>query len=204
MHLSREDIYPIILSAISREEPFILTPKGQLISFFCEVVEIKNYTLIIKNPIPAIHAPFVTTAESYSLFFRQYWMTFDHIKSHGKNILVEIPEQINVGQSRNEERIYFSNKENVNIVIPHPFDKGTFLKRKVIDLSSGGLSFRAKFRTLLIQPGRILNHFKIHKSENEIIEQSGKVVYLKQIVDLSGQNHFQVGVQFNDVGAKKI
>ena len=99
-------------------------------------------------------------------------------------------------QNRIEERTYFSTKDNVYATILHPFDSGTIIKRKVLDLSESGMSIRSRFRTKLMEPGRIFQEIKIYKNDNILIQKKAKVIYLKQIVDLQGMAQFQVGMQF--------
>jgi len=113
-----------------------------------------------------------------------------------KNILIKIPLEIHRMQNRIEERTYFSTKDNVYATILHPFDSGTIIKRKVLDLSESGMSIRSRFRTKLMEPGRIFQEIKIYKNDNILIQKKAKVIYLKQIVDLQGMAQFQVGMQF--------
>ena len=193
---ANNDVIDYIKKSQENQETFVLSPKDQKISFFFEVLKISNDEMVIKNPIPPIHAPYVMSSSSYTVFFKNFWINIDKIIPSGTNILIKIPLEIHRMQNRIEERTYFSTKDNVYATILHPFDSGTIIKRKVLDLSESGMSIRSRFRTKLMEPGRIFQEIKIYKNDNILIQKKAKVIYLKQIVDLQGMAQFQVGMQF--------
>ncbi|MEY4066273.1 MAG: hypothetical protein RIR26_2481, partial [Pseudomonadota bacterium] len=99
-------------------------------------------------------------------------------------------------QSRSEQRKIFSAHDRAEVVIVHPFDGGTVLRRRLYDLSKGGLSFRARTQTRLMQPGRVFAKLEIIQSGKGSEIKTGRVVYIKQIFEENGRHYYQVGVQF--------
>lgn len=194
--VGKEEIVRLITLAKEREEPVVLSPKNLPMSFFCNVVHVDDEFVTLKNSIPPALAPYVVVAESFGLFCRLYWFHTEKIIPAGVYLKLPLPEQAQLGETRQMERIGFSEKENAKVEIQHPFDTGTTLSRRVFDLSDAGMSFRARHATPFLQPGRHLPELNIFVKGKLNKSCAGRVVYIKQIVDVSGQDFYQVGVQF--------
>jgi hypothetical protein len=198
MQISRDIMLDALQLAKDREEPVVLSPEGKGVSFLTTVLEMSREWVTLKNPVPPELASFVVDSPQYLLFFRSFKMAAPRLFPHGVNLQFPISHDVEQTQSRNEERIYFSEKERAWIEIQHPFDSATQLFRRVFDLSQGGLSFRARVHTPFIQSGRLLPSCEVFVDGESRVKKSGKIVYVKQIIDLRGQSYFQVGVQFTD------
>lgn len=198
MQVGRHEIVEVVSMAREREEPLVLSPQGKAVSFFCMALEVAEDAVVIRNPIPPHMAPGVLIAQAYGLFCRNYHIQSSALVPVGTHLRFPIPEFATLNKARNEERVYFAPKENAIVEIQHPFDPGTVLRRRVFDLSTGGMSFRARIDSPFIQPGRTLPSCRIFLQGLPYETRSGRVVYVKQIIDINSQSYFQVGVQFTE------
>lgn len=195
--LTREEIFDVALESLRREEPVVLSPMERGVSFFCMLSEVDPNWMTLRNPVPPEIIHSVLSAESFGLFCKAYWLQTDKLTPHGTFLRFALPETAVLGNARNAERVYFSPRDNAVVEIQHPFDPGTILRRRVFDLSEGGLSFRARIHTPFIQPGRLLPSCQVFIQGHAKVRHKGRVVYVKRIIDLGGQSYFQVGVQFS-------
>jgi hypothetical protein len=194
--LTREEIAEVVSLAKEREEPVVLSPQGMDVSFFCLVVDVTADQVVLRNPIPPEMAARVRDVRDFSLFCRMYLLRSERVEPFGTLIRFPLPAFAELNQARQLERVHFAAKENAVVEIQHPFDSSTTLRRRVFDLSSGGMSFRARRKTPFIQPGRILPTCQIFLQGLPYEKRRGRVVYVKQIIDVNAQSFYQVGVQF--------
>jgi hypothetical protein len=194
--LGRDSIVEFLALAKEREEPVVLSPQGLNTSFFCLVTDVSHLYLTLRNPIPPEKVPLLNTVESYALFCRSYLLVAKKLEPFGTLVRFPVPDFAALNQARQMERVHFSAKENVVVEIQHPFDPATVLRRRVFDMSKGGLSFRSRTKNPFIQPGRILPSCQIFLQGLPYERKRGRIVYVKQIIDLNSCDYYQVGVQF--------
>lgn len=194
--ISRAEINDVARQARERDEPLVLSPHGLAVSFFCNVHEVSDEWITLRNPIPPEMIASVLQSTLFSLFIRSYSVSSARVSPFGTFLRFPVPDYAEQLQTRQEERVYFSGRERAIVEIQHPFDMATVLVRQVFDLSQGGMSFRARLQTPFIQPGRDLPSLKISIDGAPRGQHAGRVVYVKKIVDLLGKKYFQVGVQF--------
>jgi hypothetical protein len=166
------------------------------VSFFCVVADVTPEHVVLRNPIPATMATRSRAVREFGLFCRMYQLRADRVEPYGTLLKFPIPEFAELNQARQLERVHFAAKENAIVEIQHPFDSSTVLRRRVFDLSSGGMSFRARRKTPFIQSGRLLPSCQIYLQGLPYERRRGRVVYVKQIIDVNAHSSYQVGVQF--------
>lgn len=196
MHISKDAFAAAFAEAVKAKQPLFLTPKGKSFSFLCTPIGIIEDSIVFRNSIPIDILPEVVTSTEFTLACRDYQVVSAALFAHGTDIRFPTHHISLLPQSRTEERVVFSAEDNAEVAIYHPFDKGTILKRRLYDLSKGGLSFRAHFQTNLIQPGRILAKMKITTPFRTEETLSGRVIYVKKIYEENKKSYSQVGVQF--------
>jgi hypothetical protein len=196
--LGKEEIVEIMSLAKEREEPVVLSPVGLGVSFFCLITEVNLDHVLIRNPIPPHLAPAASACPEFSFFCRMYMMKFDHLEPFGTQLRFRLPDHAALNQGRQEERVYFSTKENAVVEIQHPFDPATVMRRRVFDLSKKGMSFRSKTMNPFLQAGRRLPLCQIFLQGLPYEKKQGQIVYVKGIIDVNMKAYFQVGVQFID------
>jgi len=194
--LTRDEIIEVVSLAREREEPVVLSPQGMDVSFFCVVSDVTPEHVVLKNPIPTGMAHRVREVSDFGLFCRMYLLKADRLEPYGTLIKFPLPDFAELNQARQLERVHFAAKENAVVEMQHPFDSSTMLRRRVFDLSSGGMSFRARRKTPFIQPGRILPSCQIYLQGLPYEKRRGRVVYVKQIIDVNAHSYYQVGVRF--------
>ena len=195
-HLGRDEIIEVMTLAKEREEPVVLSPTGIGVSFFCLISDVSPDYVSVRNPIPPQLAPLAATAHEFSLFCRMYLMKFDRLEPYGTQLRFRLPDFATLNQGRQEERVYFSSKENAVVEIQHPFDPATVMRRRVFDLSKKGMSFRCKTINPFLQAGRKLPLCQIYLQGLPYEKRQGQIVYVKGIIDVNMKSYFQVGVQF--------
>jgi|GEM_PF-559846 len=194
--LTRQEIVDVVSLAREREEPVVLSPQGLDVTFFCVVLDVTPEHVVLRNPIPPAMASRLHEVRDFGLFCRMYLLKAPRLEPYGTQLRFPLPDYAELNQARQLERVHFAAKENAVVEIQHPFDSSTVLRRRVFDLSTGGMSFRARKRTPFIQPGRILPACQIFLQGLPYEKRRGRVVYVKQIIDVNAHSDFQVGVQF--------
>jgi len=196
LKISKDDFSSVFAQVITSKRPLILSPRGKSVSFLCTPVAMTDEAIIFRNSIPVDILPEIVNSTEFSLVCENYQLVSAALFAHGTDIRFPTHHISVLPQSRSDERHVFSTEEHAEIVIHHPFDAGTQLRRRLYDLSKGGLSFRARGQTRLMQPGRILSQMQLIQAGRESELKSGRVIYIKQIFEESGRHFHQVGVQF--------
>lgn len=196
MIVAKSDFEKVFAQLIQEKKPLILSPRGKSVSFLCTPVGLLEEAVVFKNPIPVDILPDIVTSTEFTLVCKDFQLNSAALFAHGTDIRFPMHHISLLPQSRADERIVFSADEEAEIIIKHPFDAGTMLTRRLYDMSSGGLSFRGRNYTKLMQPGRIFSQLTIKIKNREQITRQGRVVYIKQIFEENGHNFHQVGVQF--------
>ncbi|MBM3382609.1 MAG: hypothetical protein FJY29_09245 [Betaproteobacteria bacterium] len=196
MHVSKDAFASAYNEAIKKNQPLLLSPKGKMMSFLCTPVAITEEAIIFKNSIPLEVLPEVITSTEFTVTCRDYLVMSAALFAHGTEIRFPTHHISLLPQSRTEARQIFSSEEIAEVVIAHPFDAGTVLRRRLYDLSKGGLSFRSRTKSKLMQPGRIFEKLEIVHPSAPAEIKSGRIIYIKQIFEESGRNYHQVGIQF--------
>jgi hypothetical protein len=201
--INRHEIRRILQESFAREEPVVFSPSGVATSFFCLIKDINNDEVVLRNPIKPSLAHAVMNSDLYYIFCRSFKIEALNFSPRGLDLVFSIPESAQLSQERTKERTYYSEKDDAHVIIGHPLDKETEIRRKLIDFSEGGLSFRARKMTSFIQSGRSLPKLKVYCRGQLVTERSGTIVYAAKIVDSSGETYHQVGVQFTDTDTEE-
>lgn len=197
--IERKEIARLLRESYEREEPLVFSPSGVAISFFCLIRELTDTEVLLQNPVHPELAHAVMQSEQFFVFCRSYRIEIQRFSPRGQDLVFEIPEKAYLSQERTKARTYYSEKDRAHVMISHPFDKDAEIRRKLIDTSEGGLSFRASKMTAFIQPGRTLPRLRLFVRGQLVSERSGNIVYVTRIVDPAGESYHQVGVQFADL-----
>lgn len=183
---------------LQSKQPIILSPKGKSMSFLCTPISCTDEAIIFKNSIPIDVLPEVVTSTEFTATCGDYQIVSAALFAHGTDIRFPTHHISLLRQSRKEDRFIFPAEANAEIHITHPFDSGSMLKRRMYDISSGGLSFRSHAQTRLMQPGRIFQNIKIRQPNKADETRTCRVVYVKKIFEENSHSYHQVGVQFLD------
>ncbi|MFZ9519571.1 MAG: hypothetical protein ACO3A4_03760 [Silvanigrellaceae bacterium] len=196
MIVSKNEFEKVFADLVEKKQPLILNPRGRSVSFLCTPVGIIDESVVFKNPIPVDVLPDVVSSTEFSLICRDFQLMSAALFAHGTDIRFPMHHISLLPQSRADDRKVFSNSEEAIVLITHPFDSGTILRRRLYDLSTGGLSFRGRIPTKLMQTGRVFSNMTIKAKGSAELVRQGRVVYVKQIFEENGHHFYQVGVQF--------
>jgi hypothetical protein len=196
MLVSKNEFENVYNELVVKKQPLVLSPKGKSVSFLCTPTGILDEAVTFHNSIPVDFLPEVVTSTEFTLVCKNYQLVSAALFAHGTDIRFPTHHISLLPQSRADERLVFSSHDEAEIVITHPFDAGTSLTRRLYDMSKGGLSFRARSQTKLMQPGRVFSKMTIRIKGRETSVMQGRVVYVKQIFEENSHNFYQVGVQF--------
>lgn len=197
--IERHEMVALLKKAAARQDPVVLTPIGLSASFFCPIHSVSDDEVIVISPIPPELAHNVMQSPGFLLFCKPYKIEAKYLVPRGKSLAFAIPKEADLSQDRTDERVYLKRTDDNYVLIQHPYDKGTQVRRQLIDLSQGGFSFRAQQITPFTQPGRLLNEVKIFVDGSLSSTRKGKIVYVTRIIESSGSTFFQVGVKFKEV-----
>lgn len=194
--LTQQEVFVLLKQAAQAHEPLILSPSGLSMSFFCHVGDVNEREVVIQSSIPPALAPRIAKCDLFSLHFRSYRIVLNKLEPKGLGLAFELPVEAELAQERADEREYFEREEGTYLLIAHPYDKSTVIRRSVFDLSNGGLSFRAIQLTSFVQPGRILPKVQIYVRGKHKMNRQGKIIYVTRIIEADGKLFYQVGVKF--------
>jgi hypothetical protein len=201
--LQRTELYEVLNQAKISEEPIVFSPlfssTEKQVSFISVLEEISEDFIFFKNPVPLNLIAKFSECTGYTMFVRTYLLQSEKIQSQGTMLKFPIPEYAQQNQMRTEERTYYSSKLKNYVLIKHPFDQGTTLKRRLLDISKGGLSFCAPVESAFIRVGRSLPLVKVYISDKLFLETSAQIVYSKKIIDTTTETPtslVQVGLKF--------
>ncbi|MEY3903074.1 MAG: hypothetical protein RL189_2380 [Pseudomonadota bacterium] len=196
MIVSRSEFEKVYGELINTKQPLIMTPRGKSVSFLCTPAGITEDAVLFKNSIPVDILPEIITSTEFTLVCKDYQLVSAALFAHGTEIRFPTHHISLLPQSRADERSVFSVDDEAEVSIRHPFDAGTTLTRRLYDMSNGGLSFRSRIHTKLMQPGRIFSQMSVKIKNRQTLTKQGRVVYIKQIFEENGHHFHQVGVQF--------
>ncbi len=198
------EILQALRNAAERQESVILSPKEKPISLFSRIESVSEEYVAIQNSIPPIMAPYIMGAPAFQILLGSYWIGCEKFRVHGKELRLPVVDFGCVEMARASERVCFSENEDARVRIAHPFDSGAHLWRRVYDFSDGGMSFRSRLNTPFMQPGRVLPSLEFVVGGETRSQHSGQVVYVRHIIDISGDESFQVGVRFDSSEKQKV
>jgi c-di-GMP-binding flagellar brake protein YcgR len=203
--LERSELYQELNAVRIQEEPVVFSPLFQAgekqVSFICTLEDVTEDAVFFKNPFPLELVKKIQSCIEFTIFSKMYLIRSEKVESQGTLLKFPLPDFALHKQMRIEQRTSFSPKLKNHILIKHPFDQGTTLRRRLLDLSSGGLSFCAPKESAFIQVGRSLPEVKVVVANNVVQTSKAQIVYAKRIIDTtldSPATLMQVGIKFID------
>jgi hypothetical protein len=194
----KAEIIEVLRAAAESGEGVILSPQEKPISLFANIESVTEENLIISNSIPPLMVPYVLGAKSFQVLLGSWWVRCRTLAAHGRYLKIAYDDFGRVELARTKVRRGFSEQDDAKVRIRHPFDSGTWLVRSLYDFSEGGMSFRSRMSTPLMQPNRVFDCMEVFWGGELRSTQKGRIVYVRQIIDIKGQYFFQVGVQFSN------
>ncbi len=187
-------IVNVIRDCMDTMEPILFNIEN--VSFVGTIVSVNDDSVVIEHPIGPEYAHWAAGLSTMSLSCKSYLMQECKFQIVGRNIRFLLPEFADRIQDRMHERTNFIGDDENYVLLKHPIDADTFLRRRLFDLSEGGFSFRSTTQSKLMVPNRHLPNIEIHVRDCPPARYAGRVIYVRKILELAAEMSFQIGVQF--------
>ncbi|MFK7872759.1 MAG: hypothetical protein AB8C84_06245 [Oligoflexales bacterium] len=165
--------------------------------FPTRVLSIEGEYLVLENRIPPEYITRVMNAQFYTLHTSIGSIQSQQIFSGGRRIHFPSTEPDLLVDGRKNTRYSFEDNENVEVEILNPFDRKTLLRKKILDLSSSGMSFETVSWSQLLK-----NKTTMSASiyiENEVFRKvKMEVVYVRRVIEWRKSDRLQAGARFLD------
>lgn len=176
-----------------------LSAEGFDLTFETQLLEVNERNITIANTIPYQHVQAVVNCSRYILQCQKTKIYSSRLENDGVNIVFSFDDSTVLQETREEERFSFRSHQDVVAKICNPFDKVTVITKPILDMSSSGLSIRAKYPSKLFAKGVIFEKLEIHRDGACSKTCSGEVVYSRNYIDLSGKQYCQIGINIGSV-----
>jgi hypothetical protein len=166
------------------------------VTFTTFILSYNNDIIYLENTVlPAYISQFVAS-EQFSINLGMLQLKTDKIVSNGQDIGFPLTHKTTIEETRSEARLLVKSDDDLICLINNPFDKVTQLRKRILDLSSQGVSLTMIFGSRLFETGMVLPEITIVKNGKTDQQRSGKVVYNRKLVNEKGQIRTQVGIHF--------
>lgn len=186
----------VLIDAHVDKQPVFLTGDALPITFQTFVLGTASDHILLENRIKPEYIRKFRSSKTFIVQAEMVRFKSQALDVDGVNLIFPISDESVIGETRQSERLAFTNEERVVVEILNPFDGETRVTKSVMDISANGLSLRTSFDSPLFSPGNILPSLKIIIDGNTFKEVKGETVYNKRFMDLSGKLRIQVGVKF--------
>jgi hypothetical protein len=186
----------VLIDAHVEKLPVFLTGDALPITFQTYVLGTASDHIVLENRIKPEYIRAFRSSKTYIVQAEMVRFKSQALEVDGVSLIFPISDESVIGETRQSERLAFTNEERVVAEILNSFDGETLVTKSVMDISANGLSLRTSFDSPLFSPGNTLPSIKIMIDGNLFKEIKGEIVYNKRFMDLSGQLRIQVGVKF--------
>lgn len=166
------------------------------ITFQTFILAVKDDHILIENRVKPRYIRGVMASKGFTLQARMVRFQTDRIVSDGEHIVFPLKGDSVIEETRQAERYSFAADERVVTEILNPFDGETRLSKAVMDMSATGLSLSTSYESRLFRPDTYLATIRVLIDGEPYTQASGRVVYNRKLIDLSGQLRTQVGIKF--------
>ncbi len=183
--------------SLKEQHPVYLSGEGFEATFESRILSHSQSQITLQNSVPYTMISRVMAGRQCSLQLGRCRLFSDSpLSSDGLNLIMSCSRSEKYGETRGAERFPFSSKESVFCQFHNPYDPPTLLKKKVTDMSAGGLSLVSRRGTKLFSKETPLRDLEILVDGKTYKKANGRVVYQRQLLDLQGRAFDQIGIQF--------
>lgn len=187
----------ILDAALARKQTVLVSSSGLDITFQSFVLAVESDHLLLQNRIPPKYIRAFAAGDRFGLQAGMVRFQSDAIRSDGEHIVFPLKEDSVIEETRQAERFAFNADERVVAEILNPFDEETCISKSVMDMSATGLSLRTILESKLFKPDTQLPSIRVLIGGELYMQATGRIVYRRKLMDLSGQMRLQVGIKFD-------
>jgi hypothetical protein len=184
---------------ISSRAPIVLSVEGVEFSFLTYVKKVEGDSFYLHNSIPPKKIKNVLESKNSNLTLPDFSLFGGNLSGDGKFLIFTPNKKTEHSETRLEKRLSFEPGENVNIEFLNPIDNKTKFRKKVLDLSSSGLSFETHYDSKLFIKDEILEEIYITIADKRLKKCNGKIVYKKPLFDFEYRKRFQIGLKLENI-----
>lgn len=181
--------------ALAEQKSVFLSAGGVNVCFETRILGIQSTEIALQNTILPELIREVMASSSITLQLDMIQLKASCLKTDGVHLLLPIESDGAIPEGRSQSRALTAEKQ-VFAEILNPIDGVTVLHKKVLDISTGGMSIRAPFESQLLAPGREFPSIKILVNGKVHTETTGTLVYVRKLIDRRGSSLMQAGFKF--------
>ena len=186
----------ILQECYQNKLPVLFSGADLAITFQTFLLKVSAHEVVLENRVKPRWINQIMHSKQWSLQARMTRFSSDTVYTDGANFVFVIKENSMIEETRQSERFSFTADECVICEILNPYDGETRLSKTVMDMSATGLSLRTTFDSMLFKPDTVLPEIRVRIDGELYSQTAGRIVYTRQILDLSGQLRRQVGIKF--------
>ena len=190
------DILDRLADVRAKKQSVFLTASGVPVCFEARVVDATDSEIILENTVTPEYIHQVMGSASFTLQFDMMQIKASSLGTNGVNLLLPIESDGPIPESRSMQRSVTTDLD-LNCAILNPIDQTTLLKKKVLDISTRGMSIRTPFESRLMVPGQTFDSIKVNLGTKEVVQTGGQVVYLRRLIDRNANALMQAGIKFS-------
>ena len=126
--------------------------------------------------------------------FRQH-LFVSYFKKHSDGRLILVHPILLLSSSLREEERTQVEPGTMWVEIPVPYPKGAFIKREIIDISSGGFAFKCPIDSAYFLPGTPISSLRILGKDREPFVSAGQIRHVTPVTKNTNQPYLKIGVQ---------
>lgn len=175
------------------KSPVLFAASGLNVGFQSYILKSSDTEITIANTIPPEYITRLTAAKTFTMQLDMSLLSSQEIKSDGVNIVIPRDTLKFISDHRRSTRRLLAEKHEAFIELVNPIDGRTFLKKRLIDISDHGLSFRNINNSLLFQAGQDLAKITVKLKDKNLFYKGAKVVYNRRFFTAEGLSFIRLG-----------
>lgn len=184
----------VIIQMIDQRYTVMVSSENLEYSFSTYIIsQDKDGRLLLKNTVPIDYIHDTIGCQDFKLTFGDVNLSTSLLPGDGVNFVFHTEQVECLQTSRKSLRKFFYLDDKGYIEQVNPFDQKTLIRKKLINLSEGGLSFEINYSGLLFYPGQEFSLVKIFINSKLVDTKSYRVLYIKKFFNMESHMKYFVG-----------
>jgi len=191
-----QEIKDAIKQSIQQKSIFYLRAGSLNLNFQAIGYKLEENTLLLRNPFPRGMVSQAMECKDFSLQVDMIQFDVQEITPQGKMLGINCQNAAFRKEVRSSERFAFNFEEQVYLETTNPRDQKTKLKKQILDMSAGGLSFVTFSESKLFTREQKVPNITVFIDGEPYKKSDGEVAYQNNFIDLQGNLKKQIGIKF--------